>query len=144
MQSGVASMTEKLAAPTAVSSGYAPMQMPESANLKILVSTCMEKCMKSVGYKSCIFLTQNKEKLMRRSACRHSDTRWRRPLPSRQVKTKCSVSAWKWSSRSHLLLRGDLGFSLIAIIHTACPASDSGGAPSSLRTQSLSLVQNAE
>lgn len=73
-----------------------------------------------------------------RSACQHLNTRWKRPSPSRQVRTKCAVSAWKWSSRRRLPLRGDLGFSPTAITRTACPASDSGGVPSSSRTQSLS------
>lgn len=77
-----------------------------------------------------------------RSACQHLNTRWKRPSPSRQVRTKCAVSAWKWSSRRHLPLRGDLGFSPTAITRTACPASDSGGVPSSSRTQSLSKYSN--
>ena len=73
-----------------------------------------------------------------RSACQHSNTRWRRPLPSRRVRTKCAASAWRLSSRRRQPRSGGSGSFPTATTRIACLASGSGGVPSSLRTQSSS------
>lgn len=73
-----------------------------------------------------------------RSACQHSNTRWRRPLPSRRVRTKRAASAWRLSSRKRQPQSGGSGSFPTATTRIACPASGSGGVPSSLRTQSSS------
>lgn len=63
---------------------------------------------------------------------------WRTLLPSRQARTRCAVSAWKWFMTSHPHPKEDLASFQTAITPTACPVSVSGGGSSSLRIPSSS------
>lgn len=73
-----------------------------------------------------------------RCAWQRLSTTWRGPLPSRPARTRCAASAWRWCMRSPQPRRGGLGSCPTAPTRTACPASASGGVPSSSRIPSSS------
>lgn len=73
-----------------------------------------------------------------RCAWQRLNTTWRGPLPSRPARTRCAASAWRWCMRNPRPQRGGSGSCPTARTPTACPASASGGVPSSSRTPSSS------